>query len=180
MHRPIIAQSWWKNGVLNLLNESSWGWGCCCWGNLIPIHKYITIRHLWLFKKKNNNSKSCLILVPMSVFPKILRKCGGSVELVDVSSELPQLVRRPGVRKWKVCYFCQVLYWSHNRLVTRMLKRFLHSSSGNAAFFFYLIFLAMLLHFHNMMTTPPPPKKKKKNSQTFWCLAYSTRFGCCQ
>jgi len=44
----------------------------------------------------------------MSVFPKILRKCGGSVELVDVSSELPQLVRRPGVRKWKVCYFCQV------------------------------------------------------------------------
>ncbi|KAG6773516.1 hypothetical protein POTOM_020798 [Populus tomentosa] len=32
----------------------------------------------------------------------ILRKCGGSVELVDVYRELPQLVRRPGVRKWKV------------------------------------------------------------------------------
>ena len=60
------------------------------------------------FFLKNNNSKSCLILVPMSVFPKILRKCGGSVELVDVSSELPQLVRRPGVRKWKVCYVCLV------------------------------------------------------------------------
>ncbi|KAJ8769636.1 hypothetical protein K2173_005239 [Erythroxylum novogranatense] len=33
---------------------------------------------------------------------EILRKCGGSVELVDVSSSLPQLVRRPGLKKWKV------------------------------------------------------------------------------
>ncbi|OIT32694.1 PREDICTED: tRNA (cytosine(34)-C(5))-methyltransferase-like isoform X1 [Nicotiana attenuata] len=33
---------------------------------------------------------------------EVLRRCGGSVELVDVSSELPQLVRRPGLKKWKV------------------------------------------------------------------------------
>lgn len=33
---------------------------------------------------------------------QILRQCGGSVELIDVSSELPQLVRRPGLKKWKV------------------------------------------------------------------------------
>lgn len=37
-------------------------------------------------------------------FLQILRRCGGSVELLDVSSELPQLVRRPGLKKWKVCY----------------------------------------------------------------------------
>ena len=38
-------------------------------------------------------------------FIQILRRCGGSVELVDVSNELPQLVRRSGLKKWKVRYF---------------------------------------------------------------------------
>lgn len=33
-----------------------------------------------------------------------MRRCGGTVELVDVSSELPQLVRRPGLEKWKVSF----------------------------------------------------------------------------
>lgn len=37
-----------------------------------------------------------------AVVAEILRRCGGSVELLDVSSELPQLVRRPGLKKWKV------------------------------------------------------------------------------
>lgn len=35
---------------------------------------------------------------------QILRKCEGSVELVDVSNEVPQLIRRPGLRKWKVSH----------------------------------------------------------------------------
>ncbi|XAR73427.1 tRNA (cytosine(34)-C(5))-methyltransferase, partial [Bertholletia excelsa] len=38
-----------------------------------------------------------------AVVAEILRRCGGSVDLLDVSSELPQLVRRPGLKKWKVC-----------------------------------------------------------------------------
>lgn len=37
-----------------------------------------------------------------AVVSEILRRCGGAVELVDVSNELPQLVRRPGLKKWKV------------------------------------------------------------------------------
>ncbi|KAA8530822.1 hypothetical protein F0562_005553 [Nyssa sinensis] len=37
-----------------------------------------------------------------AVVAEILRRCGGSIELVDVSSELPQLIRRPGLKKWKV------------------------------------------------------------------------------
>ncbi|KAI5389171.1 hypothetical protein KIW84_074719 [Lathyrus oleraceus] len=37
-----------------------------------------------------------------AVVAKILRRCKGSVELVDVSSELPQLIRRPGLKRWKV------------------------------------------------------------------------------
>lgn len=37
-----------------------------------------------------------------AVVAEILRRCGDSVDLVDVSGELPQLVRRPGLKKWKV------------------------------------------------------------------------------
>lgn len=37
-----------------------------------------------------------------AVVAELLRKSGGSLELVDVSNELPQLVRRPGLKKWKV------------------------------------------------------------------------------
>lgn len=49
-------------------------------------------------------------MAPKSVFffLQILRRCGGSVELVDVSNELPELVCRPGLKKWKVsCYLLQ-------------------------------------------------------------------------
>ncbi|KAK7306103.1 hypothetical protein VNO77_44023 [Canavalia gladiata] len=38
-----------------------------------------------------------------AVVAEVLRRCGGSVVLVDVSSELPQLIRRPGLKRWKVC-----------------------------------------------------------------------------
>ncbi|CAH9084943.1 unnamed protein product [Cuscuta europaea] len=37
-----------------------------------------------------------------AVVAEVLRRCGESVELVDVSSELPQLIRRPGLKRWKV------------------------------------------------------------------------------
>ncbi|KAM7529315.1 hypothetical protein LguiB_032725 [Lonicera macranthoides] len=37
-----------------------------------------------------------------AVVAEILRRCEGSIELLDVSTELPQLVRRPGLKKWKV------------------------------------------------------------------------------
>lgn len=33
---------------------------------------------------------------------QILRRCGDSVELLDVSNELPELARRPGLSTWKV------------------------------------------------------------------------------
>ncbi|KAK7387530.1 hypothetical protein VNO78_28404 [Psophocarpus tetragonolobus] len=38
-----------------------------------------------------------------AVVAEVLRRCGGSIELVDVSSVLPQLIRRPGLKRWKVC-----------------------------------------------------------------------------
>jgi len=36
-----------------------------------------------------------------AVIAEVLRRCGGSVKLLDVSSELPQLIRRPGLKRWK-------------------------------------------------------------------------------
>ncbi|OWM82181.1 hypothetical protein CDL15_Pgr001755 [Punica granatum] len=44
-----------------------------------------------------------------AVVSEILRRCEDSVELVDVSTELPKLIRHPGLRKWKIrhknCWF---------------------------------------------------------------------------
>ncbi|KMT08571.1 hypothetical protein BVRB_6g138510 [Beta vulgaris subsp. vulgaris] len=37
-----------------------------------------------------------------AVVAEILRRCGDSVELLDVSDVIPELVRRPGLKKWKV------------------------------------------------------------------------------
>ncbi|XP_062193834.1 uncharacterized protein LOC133897208 [Phragmites australis] len=37
-----------------------------------------------------------------AVVAEILRRCGDSVELLDVSNELPELARRPGLTTWKV------------------------------------------------------------------------------
>ena len=42
----------------------------------------------------------------MIIFVQILRRCGSSVELVDVSDKLPELIRRPGLKKWKVNVMC--------------------------------------------------------------------------
>ncbi|XP_068474343.1 uncharacterized protein [Phaseolus vulgaris] len=38
-----------------------------------------------------------------AVVAEVLRRCEGSIELVDVSSQCPQLTRRPGLRRWRVC-----------------------------------------------------------------------------
>lgn len=56
-------------------------------------------------------SDHLIFLDTMAHFLQILRKCGGSLELVDVSGELPQLVRRPGIKKWKVSYWVLVLHF---------------------------------------------------------------------
>ncbi|XP_051140976.1 uncharacterized protein LOC127258243 isoform X2 [Andrographis paniculata] len=37
-----------------------------------------------------------------AVVAEVLRRSGGALELINVSSELPQLARRPGLKKWKV------------------------------------------------------------------------------
>ncbi|XP_065874383.1 uncharacterized protein [Euphorbia lathyris] len=66
----------------------------------------IAMRGLSLLKVGGRMVYSTCSMNPVeneAVVAEILRKCEGSVELVDVSSDLPQLLRRPGLRKWKVC-----------------------------------------------------------------------------
>ncbi|TYH79188.1 hypothetical protein ES332_D03G045500v1 [Gossypium tomentosum] len=69
----------------------------------LQIH--IAMRGLSLLKVGGRMVYSTCSLNPVeneAVVAEILRRCGGSVELVDVSNELPQLIRRPGLTKWKV------------------------------------------------------------------------------
>ncbi|XP_050371787.1 uncharacterized protein LOC126789672 [Argentina anserina] len=72
---------------------------------LHALQVQIAMRGLSLLKVGGRMVYSTCSMNPVeneAVIGEILRKCGGSVELVDVSSELPQLVRRPGLKKWKV------------------------------------------------------------------------------
>ncbi|KAL3527620.1 hypothetical protein ACH5RR_012276 [Cinchona calisaya] len=65
----------------------------------------ISMRGLSLLKVGGRMVYSTCSMNPVeneAVVAEILRRCKGSVELVDVSDELPQLVRRPGLKKWKV------------------------------------------------------------------------------
>nr|XP_016481095.1 PREDICTED: tRNA (cytosine(34)-C(5))-methyltransferase-like isoform X2 [Nicotiana tabacum] len=65
----------------------------------------IAMRGLSLLKVGGRMVYSTCSMNPIeneAVVAEVLRRCGVSVELVDVSSELPQLVRRPGLKKWKV------------------------------------------------------------------------------
>ncbi|XP_062099920.1 uncharacterized protein LOC133805778 [Humulus lupulus] len=65
----------------------------------------IAMRGLTLLKVGGRMVYSTCSMNPVeneAVVSEILRKCEESVELLDVSNELPQLVRRPGLKKWKV------------------------------------------------------------------------------
>ncbi|GAA0145806.1 RNA methyltransferase [Lithospermum erythrorhizon] len=65
----------------------------------------IAMRGLSLLKVGGRMVYSTCSMNPVedeAVVAEVLRRCGGSVELVDVSAELPELVRRPGLKKWRV------------------------------------------------------------------------------
>lgn len=65
----------------------------------------IAMRGLALLKVGGKMVYSTCSMNPVedeAVVAEVLRRCGGSVELVDVSAELPELVRRPGLKKWRV------------------------------------------------------------------------------
>ncbi|GFY87408.1 S-adenosyl-L-methionine-dependent methyltransferases superfamily protein [Actinidia rufa] len=80
-------------------------WNVGMGNGLHGLQVQIGMRGLSLLKVGGRMVYSTCSMNPVeneAVVAEILRRCGGSVELLDVSSELPQLVRRPGLKKWKV------------------------------------------------------------------------------
>ncbi|KAG9451475.1 hypothetical protein H6P81_011440 [Aristolochia fimbriata] len=80
-------------------------WNSGMGNGLHRLQVQIAMRGLQLLKVGGRMVYSTCSMNPVeneAVVAEVLRKSGGSVELLDVSSLLPQLVRRPGLRKWKV------------------------------------------------------------------------------
>ncbi|RDX78380.1 tRNA (cytosine(34)-C(5))-methyltransferase, partial [Mucuna pruriens] len=72
---------------------------------LHSLQVLIAMRGLSLLKIGGRMVYSTCSMNPIeneAVVAEVLRRCGGSVKLLDVSSELPQLIRRPGLKRWKV------------------------------------------------------------------------------
>ncbi|GMH25307.1 hypothetical protein Nepgr_027150 [Nepenthes gracilis] len=80
-------------------------WNAGMGNGLHGLQLQIAMRGISLLKVGGRMVYSTCSLNPVeneAVVAEILRNCGDSVELLDVSNELPQLVRRPGLNKWKV------------------------------------------------------------------------------
>ncbi|KAJ0096750.1 hypothetical protein Patl1_28232 [Pistacia atlantica] len=80
-------------------------WNVGLGNGLHSLQVQIAMRGMSLLKVGGRMVYSTCSMNPVeneAVVSEILRKCGGSVELVDVSSEIPQLIRRPGLRSWKI------------------------------------------------------------------------------
>ncbi|KAF3331202.1 tRNA (cytosine(34)-C(5))-methyltransferase-like protein [Carex littledalei] len=80
-------------------------WNAGMGNGLHCLQVVIAMRGLALLKVGGRMVYSTCSMNPVeneAVVAEILRRCEGSVELLDVSNELPGLVRRPGLKTWKV------------------------------------------------------------------------------
>nr|XP_010939686.1 tRNA (cytosine(34)-C(5))-methyltransferase isoform X1 [Elaeis guineensis] len=80
-------------------------WNAGMGNGLHRLQVEIAMRGIALLKVGGRMVYSTCSMNPVedeAVVAEILRRSGGSVELVDVSSELPELIRRPGLKTWKV------------------------------------------------------------------------------
>ncbi|ORY05842.1 S-adenosyl-L-methionine-dependent methyltransferase [Basidiobolus meristosporus CBS 931.73] len=76
--------------------------------NAVALHSTqikILLRSCCLLKVGGRIVYSTCSLNPLeneAVIAEVLNRCKGAIELVDVSDQLPNLIRRPGVTNWKV------------------------------------------------------------------------------
>ncbi|KQJ90616.1 tRNA (cytosine(34)-C(5))-methyltransferase [Brachypodium distachyon] len=80
-------------------------WNAGMGNGLHRLQVEIAMRGIALLKVGGRMVYSTCSMNPVeneAVVAEILRRCGDSVELLDVSNELPELVRRPGLSTWKV------------------------------------------------------------------------------
>ncbi|KAH6822591.1 S-adenosyl-L-methionine-dependent methyltransferases superfamily protein [Perilla frutescens var. hirtella] len=80
-------------------------WNSGMANGLFGLQVQIAMRGLALLKVGGRMVYSTCSMNPVeneAVVAEVLRRCEGTVELIDVSTELPQLARRPGLKSWKV------------------------------------------------------------------------------
>ncbi|CAH2061519.1 unnamed protein product, partial [Thlaspi arvense] len=80
-------------------------WNSGMGNGLHSLQVILAMRGLSLLKVGGKMIYSTCSMNPVedeAVVAEILRRCGDSVELVDVSDKLPELIRRPGLKTWKV------------------------------------------------------------------------------
>ncbi|XP_010472227.1 PREDICTED: tRNA (cytosine(34)-C(5))-methyltransferase [Camelina sativa] len=80
-------------------------WNSGMGNGLHSLQIILAMRGLSLLKVGGKMIYSTCSMNPVedeAVVAEILRRCGDSVELLDVSDKLPELIRRPGLKKWKV------------------------------------------------------------------------------
>ncbi|EER96904.1 tRNA (cytosine(34)-C(5))-methyltransferase isoform X2 [Sorghum bicolor] len=80
-------------------------WNAGMGNGLHRLQVEIAMRGMGLLKVGGRMVYSTCSMNPVeneAVVAEILRRCGDSVELLDVSNELPELARRPGLSTWKV------------------------------------------------------------------------------
>ncbi|KAL5201391.1 hypothetical protein ABZP36_035745 [Zizania latifolia] len=80
-------------------------WNAGMGNGLHRLQVEIAMRGIGLLKVGGRIVYSTCSMNPVeneAVVAEILRRCGDSVELLDVSTELPELIRRPGLSTWKV------------------------------------------------------------------------------
>ncbi|KAL7747221.1 tRNA (cytosine-5-)-methyltransferase ncl1 [Sorochytrium milnesiophthora] len=87
----------------NHLLWKNWGTAQAAGLNILQIR--ILIRAICMLKVGGRLVYSTCSFNPIeneSVIAAALKRCGGAVELVDVSDQLPELKRAPGLKTWKV------------------------------------------------------------------------------
>ncbi|GJN20554.1 hypothetical protein PR202_gb07946 [Eleusine coracana subsp. coracana] len=80
-------------------------WNAGMGNGLHRLQLEIAMRGIGLLKVGGRMVYSTCSMNPIeneAVVAEILRRCGDSVKLLDVSDELPELARRPGLSTWKV------------------------------------------------------------------------------
>jgi len=80
-------------------------WNSGMGNGLHSLQIILAMRGLSLLKVGGKMIYSTCSMNPVedeAVVAEILRRCGDSVELLDVSDKLPELIRRPGLKAWKV------------------------------------------------------------------------------